>query len=124
MNAKTTPLPAVNPPKGALLSGPTYDRLKRFNQLVLPSFATLYAALAILWGFPGGEKVVGSIAALTVFIGVLLTWASSRYDASDEKYDGAMLVNPDPEVPNSLEFHVPVDQLATQREITLRVVEV
>jgi len=75
-----------------LLSDATYNRLKELNQKVLPAIAALYAALAVIWNFPKGEQVVGSIAALTVCIAIVLTWANKRYDASGVGIDGTVEV--------------------------------
>lgn len=100
----------------------TYDRLKAFNQFVLPACGTLYAALAIIWGFPHGKEVVGSIAAITIFVGVVLGWAAARYNNSDEKYDGVFIVNPGETNPNTLEFHAPQEVLENKSEFTIKVV--
>lgn len=75
-----------------LLSDLMYNRLKELNMKVLPAFAALYAALAVFWDFPNGEQVVGTTAAVTVAISVLLTWANKRYEASGVGYDGSIEV--------------------------------
>lgn len=115
---ETSPAPAKPP----LLTSATYDRLKAFNQFVLPACGTLYAALAIIWGFPHGKEVVGSIAAITIFVGVILGWAANRYNNSNEKYDGLFIVNPGEQNPNTLEFHAPQEVLEAKHEFTIKVV--
>ena len=37
------------------MSNKVYDVLKYIAMIVLPALATLYAALAGIWGFPYGE---------------------------------------------------------------------
>ena len=62
-----------------IFSNKTYDVVKWIAQYLLPALATLYAALAGLWGLPYGEQLVGTISAVDVFLGVLLGISSSNY---------------------------------------------
>lgn len=57
-----------------------YDVLKYIAQIVLPAFATLYFALAKIWGFPYGEEIVGTISAVDVFLGALLQISTNQYN--------------------------------------------
>lgn len=57
-----------------------YDVLKYVAQIVLPAIATLYFALAGIWGFPYGEEVVGTITAVDTFLGVILGISSANYN--------------------------------------------
>lgn len=61
------------------MSNKLYDILKYIAQIVLPAIGTLYFALASIWGFPYGEQVVGTIAAVDAFLGALLKISSDRY---------------------------------------------
>ena len=61
------------------LSNQTYDILKWIAMVVLPAVATLYFALAGIWGFPYGEEIVGSITAIDTFIGVILGISNVQY---------------------------------------------
>lgn len=61
------------------MSNKTYDILKWIAQILLPALATLYFALAGIWGFPYGEEVVGSITAFDTFLGVVLGISSLNY---------------------------------------------
>ena len=56
-----------------------YDILKQLAQLWLPALATLYAALAGIWGFPYGEQIVGTIVAINTFIGAGLGISSNAF---------------------------------------------
>jgi len=67
-----------------------YDVLKWITQFMLPGLGTLYFALAKIWKFPYGEEIVGSIAALTAFLGLLLGISSHNYTG-----DGIININPD-----------------------------
>lgn len=56
-----------------------YDLLMWIAQYALPGIATLYAALAGIWGFPYGEEIVGTIAAVDTFLGVILGISKAQY---------------------------------------------
>jgi hypothetical protein len=72
----------------AILKDNVYEKMKFFSQIVLPAFATLYFALAGLWGWDNPEKVIGTIAAVSTFLGVVLQISTNRYNRSDAPYDG------------------------------------
>lgn len=61
------------------ISNKVYDALKWIAQYLLPAAATLYFALAGIWGFPYGEQVVGTIVALDTFLGVILGISTASY---------------------------------------------
>ena len=64
------------------LTGKTYDILKWTTMILFPACGTLYLALSLLWGFPYGEQVVGTIVAITAFSGLLLGVSSKKYKNS------------------------------------------
>lgn len=61
------------------LNDKTYDILKWIAQYLLPGLATLYFAVAGLWGLPYSEEIVGTITAIDLFLGTLLGISSSQY---------------------------------------------
>ncbi len=61
------------------ISNKAYDAIKNLITLILPEIGTLYFALAQIWGLPYAEKVVGTIAAITVFLGVFIKISSVKY---------------------------------------------
>lgn len=61
------------------MSNKMYDVLKWIAQLFLPAAATLYFALANIWGLPYGEEIVGTITAVDAFLGVILGISSKAY---------------------------------------------
>ena len=61
------------------MSNSLYDKLKFVAQIVLPAGATLYAALAGIWGLPYGTEITGTISAVDVFLGALLGISSAQY---------------------------------------------
>lgn len=69
------------------LSNNVYDILVYFSRYVLPGLGALYFALAQIWGLPYGEQIVGTIAAIDTFLGVLLGISTYNYNkgAEDER---------------------------------------
>lgn len=65
-----------------------YDALKWVFSVVLPAVGALYFGLASIWGFPFGEQIVGTAAALTAFGDALLGISSIQYKKLQEKNDG------------------------------------
>lgn len=62
------------------LKNETYDKLKWIAQIALPAAATLYAALAGIWGLPHGTEITGTISAVDVFLGALLGISTKNYN--------------------------------------------
>ena len=62
------------------MSNKTYDILKWVAQYLLPALATLYFAVAKIWGLPYGEEIVGTITAIDTFLGVLLGISKANYN--------------------------------------------
>lgn len=61
------------------LSNKSYDLLKWIAQILLPAAATLYVAVAGIWGFPYAKEIAGTISAVDLFIGALLGISSMNY---------------------------------------------
>lgn len=68
------------------MSNKVYDVLKWIATLVLPALATLYAALAGIWGLPYGEAISTTIMAIVTFLGVVLKISSDNYYKKNRKY--------------------------------------
>ena len=62
-----------------------YDILKWIALVVLPAIATLYFALAQIWGFPYGAEIVGTITAIDAFLGALLGVSTVTYKKEIDK---------------------------------------
>lgn len=61
------------------MSNKTYDILKYIAQIILPALATLYGALAGIWGLPYGEQIVATISAVDLFLGAVLKVSTDKY---------------------------------------------
>ena len=71
------------------MSDKMYDTIKILAQIWLPAIATLYFALAGIWGFPYGEEIVGTITAVDTFLGCVLKYSSNNYYKNlEEEKDG------------------------------------
>lgn len=71
---------SVEDPPWLVFSNGTYEALRAVVEVILPGSATLYLALATIWGLPGGEKVAGTIAAVTVFLGLIVRLARRSFN--------------------------------------------
>lgn len=103
-----------------MLNDRIYAFGKRLVQLYLPAFATLYFALAVIWGLPAADKVLGTTAALTTFLGVTLGISSKQYDASGAAYDGTVKVVPN-EAGSAVHFNVDPRDLVNKDSVTFKV---
>ena len=66
------------------MSNKVYDILKFVAQILLPALATLYFALAKIWGFPYATEIVGTISAVDAFLGALLGISTMQYNKQAE----------------------------------------
>ena len=66
------------------MSNQNYDVLKWIAQIALPAIATLYFALASIWGLPYGEQIVGTITAIDAFLGAILGISTAQYNKRRE----------------------------------------
>lgn len=58
----------------------TYDTLKDVITIGLPGAGAAYAGLALIWGLPYSEQIVGTIAVIVTFGSILLKIASKQYE--------------------------------------------
>lgn len=61
------------------MSNKVYDVLKWIAMVVLPAIGTAYAGLAVIWGFPHGEQILGTVGILETFLGTVLMISSTKY---------------------------------------------
>lgn len=67
-----------------MMSNKAYDILKWIALIALPAIATLYFAIAQIWGLPYGEQIVGTITAVDAFLGALLGISNYNYVKKEE----------------------------------------
>lgn len=61
------------------LSNKAYDVIKWIVTVFVQAFITLYMTLAQIWNWQDPEKVVLSVSAVAVFLGVLINLSSKKY---------------------------------------------
>lgn len=66
------------------LNDKIYDILKWLVIIVLPACATLYAALASVWGWTFAEQVTTTITAVDTFLGAVLCISTVSYHKEDK----------------------------------------
>jgi type III secretory pathway component EscV len=100
-----------------------YDWIKRFVQVILPAFSALYLGMAQLYDWSSPEKVVGTVALITTFLGVSLNISSGRYVQSDAGTVGEFVVNEDGggAAGYRLVLNENPEDLANQERITFKV---
>lgn len=109
------------PEKTRMLKMPnsTFIFLRQVAQYWLPALGTFYSTLAIIWGFPYGEQVVGTIVAVTTLLGVFLGISRKSYNDSDDKFDGSLSVDTDSL--RKLEVDLPIEDIVAKDEVTLKI---
>jgi hypothetical protein len=124
-DANGKPLRADANTPNPVLSNTAYDVVKDGITIGFPAAVTLYAGLAVLWGWPNSTEIVASAALIGTFAGVLLKIASKRYEELPTQYDGQLIANdPDPENETyRLSFDAGLAQMAEQDEVRLKVVD-
>jgi Putative phage holin Dp-1 len=70
-----------------------YARMKFFVQTLLPALSTLYFTLSGVWDLPYTTQVIGTLAAIATFLGVLLGISTKAYNNSDARFDGNVVVS-------------------------------
>lgn len=101
------------------LSERSYDFFKNAAQLYIPALAVLYAALAGIWSFPDAVQVVGSLAAIDTFLGVVLKISSVSYNAAGGTADGSLQV--DSGYPSKVAIDLTPEALAQKTSLVLNV---
>jgi hypothetical protein len=106
------------------LSNSVYDKLKWVVQIFLPALSAAYFALANIYDWSNAEKVVGTIAVITVFLGALLGLSSAQYRKSGLEFSGQMLVKVDPEgaITPKLSIDDGFETLTNKDKVVLQVV--
>lgn len=124
-DANGKPLRADLDTPNPLLSNTTYDIVKDTVTIAFPAAVTLYAGLAVIWGWGFSEEVVATGGVIGIFLGVLLKIAAKKYEKLPVVYDGELIAN-DPDPDNEtfrLDFNNSLPAMARQDTVRLRVVD-
>lgn len=102
------------------ITNKSYDVIKWIVAIVIPALITLYSTLGGIWNFPLVREITASLAAIDVFLGVIMKISSSSYN---KEYDGVLHVDTvNDEATDKYLFEVDdLDQLANKDKITLKI---
>lgn len=64
------------------LNDKVYDVLKWLALIALNAIGVLYKTLATIWGWPFGEEILTTCAALSLFIGSMIGISTAEYNKS------------------------------------------
>lgn len=110
-------------PKGLLLGDDIYSKMKFVVQIVLPALSTFYFTLGAVWDLPSVEQVIGTLAALATFFGVILGLSTKTYNSTDAKYVGSINIEHTEGGGKlySLELKGDPEELDQKKEVTFKV---
>ena len=102
------------------ITNKAYDAIKWIVVIVIPAVITLYSTLGSIWDFPHVQEITGTLAAIDVFLGVIMKISSASYN---KEYDGVLHVDTvNDEATDKYLFEVDdLDQLANKDKITLKI---
>lgn len=72
----------VTPKRAFVMPSDVYNMVKWLVMIALPSAGAMYFGLSQIWGFPYGQQVIGTIAAVTAFAGLVLGFSTYQYKNS------------------------------------------
>lgn len=99
-----------------------YDQIKRSATILLPGVSALYVGLAQIWGFPASDKVAGTVAAVNLFLGLVLSLSTRSYNNSDAKFDGSVkVIQTEDGTRAGLEMNEGPEAILQKDQVTLRV---
>lgn len=65
------------------MSNKAFDIIRFLSEIAISAAGALYYALAEIWGFPYGEAVVATCAAVSTFLGIFTQWQRFRHNKED-----------------------------------------
>lgn len=71
------------------MTNKVYDVLKYITMIVLPASGAFYFAISQVWGLQYAAEVVGTISALTTFMGAVLGISTKNYNNANGE-DGTL----------------------------------
>lgn len=105
------------------MTNESYDFLKKLVEIIFPGAGALYFGIAQIWGLPAAEEVVGTIAVICVFLGLVLKVSSKNYTPEAVNNMGAFVINTT-EVdrpPYRLELDASLEELESKEVISFKV---
>lgn len=102
------------------ITNKVYDVIKWIVLIVIPAIITLYSTIGGIWGFPYVQQITGTLAAIDVFLGVVMKVSGVSYNKT---YDGVLNIDTisDDETDRYLFEVDDLDNLADKDKITLKI---
>lgn len=102
------------------ITNKVYDIIKWFVIIVIPATITLYSTLGGIWNFPKVQEITGTLAAIDVFLGVIMKVSSASYN---KELDGVLYVDTitDDETDKYLFEVNDLDNISSRDKITLKI---
>jgi hypothetical protein len=105
-----------------LLTDKQYNLAKFLTVTVVPATGTLYFALAVIWNFPAGQQVLGTLLSIEAFLAVLLGISSKQYNNSDARFSGDInVIQGEDKTTYSLELNHSPEELEAKKEAIFKV---
>ena len=112
--------------KPVTIPSSVYDKMKSFVQIVGPALITFYLFAGNAYEWSNVEVNAGVATAFLVVVGVMVTWLSTNFKKSDDRFDGVVEVTEDPDTGLKYaslilkNYENPADVI-NQKEVTFRV---
>lgn len=111
------------------LTDSAYTVVRQLTTIWLPALATLYLTLDQIFGLPAEDKVVATVAAINVFLGVVLAQSRKNFYNSANpagQYDGDLAVVQTPEGKQMVNFafNAEPEQILQKSQVVMKVAEV
>ena len=69
------------------MSDKFFDTIRFLSEIAISALGALYYALAEIWGFPYGEAILATCAALSTFLGIFTEWQRMKYNTKNKGED-------------------------------------
>jgi hypothetical protein len=113
---------------GLSLGNSAYDLIRRIVEIILPGAGALYFGASGIWGeavFPNPDKVVGTIAILVVFLGLVLSLSRKNYTPPEPPANtvGSFVINTTDvdRAPYRIEADLTLEELEAKKTVTFDV---
>lgn len=108
-----------------LLSNKAYDVAKNFTVLYIPAAVTAYVGIDAIVDIGPAPEVAAIAAVVLTFLGTVLKISDVKYNNSDAKFDGSLVVDSEAAEAGLYPIQVTAtpEEMQGKSEITLKVVE-
>ena len=69
------------------MSNRFFNTVRFLSEVAITACGALYLALSKIWGWPYGDAVVATCAAVSTFLGIFTEWQRYRFNSAKENKD-------------------------------------